>query len=111
MRNRKKILKDLVLLKGNIKILEKELSKYHWDIEKSLITIDTVYFINVLKRYINNEIDFNILSNWANAIECREDLDFSNEIIQEIIYELANFEINGEITKERLNEIISQLES
>jgi hypothetical protein len=110
MRNRRDILKDLVLLRGNIEVLEKELSQYPWDIEKPLLKINTDDLINVLKRSLNNEINFETLTNWANIIECREDLDFPNDEIKEIIFELANPEINGEMTKERLNEIISELE-
>lgn len=109
MRSRKEILKDLVLLQGSIEVLEKELSQYPWDTEAPLLNVSENDFIDVLQRYIDNEIDFQILSNWANAIECRDDLEFTNEEMQEIIFELANPEINGEITKERLSEIITVL--
>ena len=110
MRSRKEILKDLVLLKGNIEVLQKELYQYPWDIGKTLLKISTEDFANILRKSINNEIDFETLTNWANAIECRDDLEFTNEEVQEIIFELANPEINGEITKERLNVIISELQ-
>lgn len=110
MRSRKDILKDLLLLQGSIEVLEKELSQYPWDIEKPLLKINVEDFSTVLKRSLNNEIDFETLSNWANAIECRDDIEFENEEMQEIIFELANPEINGEITKKRLSEIITILE-
>lgn len=109
MRSRKDILKDLVLLHGNVEDLEMELSQYPWDIEVPLLNVREQDFINVLQKCIDNEIDFQILSNWANTIECRDDLDFASEKMREIIFELANPEINGEITKERLNEFISEL--
>lgn len=110
MRSRKKILKDLVLLQGSIEVLEKELSQYPRDIEKPLLKINVEDFSNVLKRSIINEIDFETLTNWANAIECRDDVEFENEEMQEVIFELANPEIIGEITKERLGDIIIELE-
>jgi len=109
MRSRKEILKDLVLLQGNIEVLQKELSQYPWDIEDALLKISTEDFAIILKKSINNEIDFETLTSWANAIECRDDLEFTNEKMQEIIFELANPEINGKITKDRLNEIIFEL--
>ena len=109
MRNRTEILKDLVLLQGNIEVLEKELSQYPWDIEKPLFKISTEDLSNLLKRSINDEINFETLTNWANAIECRDDIEFANEKMQETIFELANPEINGEITKERLQEIVDEL--
>jgi len=110
MRSRTEILKDLILLQGNIEVLQNELSQYPWDIGKALLKISTEDFANILRRSINNEIDFETLTNWANAIECRDDLEFTNEEVPEIIFELANPEINGVITKERLNEIISELQ-
>ena len=66
-------------------------------------------FTNIFKKCINNEISFETLVSWANAIECRDDLDFEVEEMQEIVFELANPEINGEIRKERLQEIINEL--
>jgi hypothetical protein len=109
MRSRIEILKELILLHGNIEKLEKELSQYPWDIETPLLEINIEDFINVLKRSLDNEINFETLTNWANAIECREDLSFTNEAMQEIIFDLANPEINGEITKERVEEIIFRI--
>lgn len=109
MRSRKEILRDLVLLQGSIEVLQKELAQYSWDIEKPVLKINVEDFSNILKKSINNEIDFETLTNWANALECRDDLEFENEEMQEVIFELANPEINGEITKERLSEIIIEL--
>ncbi|MGE5411375.1 MAG: hypothetical protein ACM3MI_10490 [Clostridiales bacterium] len=109
MRSRKEILKDLVLLQGSIEVLEIELSKYPWDTEMPLFKISVEDFSFVLNRSLNDEISFETITSWANAIECRDDIEFADEEMQEIIFELANPEINGEITKERLQEIINIL--
>ncbi|WP_428661345.1 hypothetical protein [Runella sp.] len=111
MRNRKDILTDLVFLRSNLFELQNELSEYPWDIGEPSLTINKLDFSNVLKRCIRGEVNFEDIVNWANAIECRDDLDFEVEEIQEIVFELANPEINGEITKERLQEIIDELEA
>ena len=52
-----------------------------------------------MKKRINGEIDFETLIRWANVLECTDDLGFGNEAQQEFVFELANPEINGEITK------------
>jgi len=109
VRNRKEILKDLVLLQGHIEVLEKELSQYSWDVEMPLLSVTEIDFINIIQKCINNEIDFETLSKWADAIECRDDLDFVNEKMVDIIFELANSEINGKITEKRLKEIVKNL--
>jgi len=110
MRNRKDILTDLVFFKGDLSELQSELSQYSWDSEEPILIISKQDFCNVLKSCILDEINFENLVSWANAIECRDDLDFEVEEIQEIVFELANPEINGEITKERLQEIINELQ-
>lgn len=109
MRSRIDILKDLVLLQGNIVSLEKNLSEFAWDNEMPLYLISIDDFIHVLRKSINAEIGFETLISWANALECRDDLGFENEAIQEILFELASPEINGEITKERLQDIVNEL--
>lgn len=111
MKSRKELLLDLVLFRGDIKEIEKSLSHYSWDSEKPLLEIDEETFISILERCIAGEITLDALSEWANAIECREDLDFSNPELQEIIFELANSEINEAITKEKLREIATKLKS
>jgi len=109
MRNRKDILMDLVFFKADLSELQNELSQYSWDIKEPILIISKQDFTNIFKKCINNEISFETLVSWANAIECRDDLDFEVEEMQEIVFELANPEINGEITKERLQEIINEL--
>jgi len=109
MRNRKDILTDLVFFKADLSDLQNELSQYPWDIEEPILIISKQDFINIFKKCINNEITFGNLVSWANAIECRDDLNFEVEEMQEIVFELANPEINGEVTKERLQKIINEL--
>jgi hypothetical protein len=109
MRSRKDILTDLFFLNGNLSKLQDELSQYSWDSEPILI-INKQDFLNVLNTYIVDKIDTEDIIKWANALECRDDLSFEDEELQEIIFELANPEINGEITKERLQKIINNLQ-
>lgn len=111
MRSRKELLFDLISIQGNIEEIESELRQYPWDVEKPLLMMDGTMIISVLNRCINNEIDLYTLTMWANAIECRDDLEFTNEKLQEIIFELASPEINGQITIKRLHEIIRELKS
>jgi len=109
MRNREDILKDLVNLKSNLAELQKELSQYSWDIETPVLIINRMDFTNVLQRCIDDKLTFLEVENWANAIECRDDLGFEDNNVQEIIFDLANPDINGEITKDMLKSIILKL--
>ncbi|UTA66456.1 hypothetical protein [Emticicia sp. 21SJ11W-3] len=110
MKSRVDFLKDLVLLRNNIESLEKDLYLFAWDSEMPFYPISIEDFTCVLKRGINDEIDFETLIRWANALECRDDLEFNNEAMQEFVFELPNPEINGKITKERLQEVVYKLQ-
>ena len=109
MRNRKDILNDLINLKSNLTELQEELSQYTWDIEIPVLIINKKDFTNVLQKCIDGKLTFLEIENWANAIECRDDLGFEDNNMQEIIFDLANPDINGEITKDRLKLIIYNL--
>ncbi len=109
MRNRKDILIDLIRFSGNLQELQTELSQFSWDVEGFSLIVSKLEFTNILKKCIEDKISFEELENWANIIECRDDLDFEDVEIQEIIFELASPEINGEISKERLRKILNDL--
>ena len=109
MRNRGDILKDLVSFRADLLILKKELSLHSCDVKEPYLVISKSQFSKVLMKCINQIITFQDLEDWANSIECRDDLDFENKEMQEIVFELSSPEINGEITKERLQEIINEL--
>lgn len=109
MRERRDILADLVHLNGDLSSLKSELSQYSWDIELPLINVTKFDLSAVLKRCIDGIINYDKLESWANAIECRDDLSFEDDKLQEIIFELANPEINGQINKDRLDEIVNEL--
>jgi|SRR5690606_18642512 len=111
MRNREEILYDLIYLRKDLSELEEELFHYSWDIEKPILMITKESFSNILKRSIDDKLNFEELVNWANAIECRDDIEFENDVIQENIFDLASPEINGDITKNKLEKILNSLEN
>lgn len=109
MRDRIEILRDLVALNADVRSLEKELSEYPWDTDSPLLIIDTRDFISVFKRYVANHVTSDELVDWANAIEMRDDLDFVNNTLRDMIFELANPEINGMITTKLVDDLINTL--
>ncbi len=110
MKKRKQILVDLFNLKGNLNELQYELSKYPWDSETPLILVKKINFVNSLLKFLNNDLLFLEVEFWANIIECRDDIEFESEDIKEYIFELANPYLYGEITKEKLIEIIQNIQ-
>ena len=111
MRDRLEILKDLIALNGSVKELQRELTEYPFDSELELVKVTSENVVSILSQCVTGQYDAFILEDWANALECRDDVGFENEIVKESIHEIANAVLHGGITDTRLTEIISELEN
>jgi hypothetical protein len=109
MEERENILSDLVHLRRSLADIRRDLTKYPWDFEKPMVIISKQDFLNVLKKCQDGLISFEDLENWADAITLRDDIGFETDEMLEIIFELANPDINGQLSKERLEELINEL--
>ncbi|EGQ9730915.1 hypothetical protein ACJXBB_001696 [Vibrio cholerae] len=67
---------------------------------------------DVLRRFLAGEFTAEDLENWANLLECREDLEFEegkSEEIENVIYCLANPTLQKEITIDSCKEFLISL--
>jgi len=106
--DRKSTLNELLNYEKGLTELQSSLSAFGWDSEDELVTLCLYHFKGVLKRYLEGELSEDDVNGWANLIEMREDvkLDSTHEdLLKELIFELANPEINGKLTEERALEI------
>ncbi|WP_345104997.1 hypothetical protein [Mucilaginibacter panaciglaebae] len=110
MRDRRDILYDLIHFHGRLNDILKEISQFTWDAETPVITMTDSDFRTVLEKCIEDIISVRDIEEWANALECRDDIEFADKKIHDAIFDLANPEINGVITKKGLYEIIRSLE-
>lgn len=109
MRSRKDILLDLINFKKGIKELEIELKEYSWDSEKIEVIVSNKQMVSVLNRFVSGKISKSDFIDWANALECRDDIDYNDDRLQDIICELATPELYGGISIHRINEIIESI--
>ncbi len=107
MKTRIELLKDLITLNRGLKDIQSDLSHYPWDVDETLIIITKADFSNVAQYYLDNKISVDELEDWANAVECREDIDFENEKIKQFVFELANPIIDGEINIEKVKKMVA----
>jgi hypothetical protein len=108
--SRESVLRNLVSFAAPLNSISRALSKFPWDCDKELVTLDLNMIENLMRRYIADDATSNELERWANLIECRDDIAFEEkyfETIQLIIYELANPEINEPITRDKGIRILS----
>lgn len=90
---RSQLLESLLACDGNLEKILLALNELEWDSEESLIILNRQHIIAILNRYLNTEISSVDIENWANAIECREDISYEENFktaIDRIIQELAN---------------------
>ncbi|WP_298104619.1 hypothetical protein [uncultured Campylobacter sp.] len=103
------ILLNLINFTKDISVIKSDLAKIGFDSELELVTITQNTIANILNRVVDKEISYDLLEEWANLIECREDIGYEDEILQEIIFELANPCLYGEIDEEKICMILDKI--
>jgi hypothetical protein len=85
-----------------------ELVKFGYDNDKTkLFELSDEILGDVLAKYISGSISEDDLEEWANFIECRDDINFSK--LEGYIYALANPEIMGDISKNKIAQMLQVL--
>lgn len=111
--NRKDLLKRLVLGDiPNLSFIKENLMNYDWDSDEEYVVLNDVNIIHVLDLYLAEKIISDDIIEWAELIELREDIGYQvtkEDTIKEIIFLLANPEINYSINKEFILNLKNQL--
>src|SRR6478736_2121422 len=105
MRTQLELLNDLVNLNGDIDELMNVLSNFYNNIIETLIYLKRQNVNNALKRAKENSISFQSLESWAIELRQREDVEFQDEQVHEIMSELANPDLFGYMIYERLQNL------
>ena len=103
------ILLDLVHFKNNIDTLRNMLSQIGFDSETELVYMSRDDMVEILQRSLDKKISFLELEEWANLIECREDIGFEDEKTQEMIFKLANPYLYGELDEKQVLSYLNEL--
>ena len=104
------ILLDLVHFKNNIDTLKNMLSQIGFDSETELVSMSRDDIAEILQRSLDKKISFLELEEWANLIECREDIGFEDEKTQEMIFKLANPYLYGELDEKQVLSYLNELD-
>ena len=112
MKTRQQHLNALVNLNQPLSTILPILKTFPWDSNQAIITLKKEHLIHILNQYLNHSLSAIDLENWANAIECREDIIYETEgedFINDIIFDLANPILNAPISPELVKQYITQL--
>ena len=104
------ILLDLVHFKNNIDALKNMLSQIGFDSETELVSMSRDDIVENLQSSLDKKISFLELEEWANLIECREDIGFEDEKTQEMIFKLANPYLYGKLDEKQVLSYLNELD-
>lgn len=110
--NRTEWLRALLVIDRPLGEIVSALAGFGWDSDEKLVVLNAEHFVSVGKRYLLGEINANEVTSWANAIECREDIAFDEEheeMVREVLHELANPYLTQELSPDRAKELIGWL--
>ncbi len=113
LRTRAELVEALIENREQVGSLQGELRNYGWDTEDELVTLRPGHIISVLQAFQSGRLNSTQIKEWANAIERREDigmLSSHKEVLEEMVFWLANPEINYTVDAELVTRIINSLD-
>lgn len=107
--NRKALLQMLIMLSQPVESTLKELARFGWDSAEELAVFEFRHIDRILRRYVDGELNASVVEGWANAIEGRDDIGYSEKdsaSLKQFIFELANPELNQALSHDLARSIL-----
>ena len=96
---REHTIQSLVRFDQALPVLEAEVRSLPWDWEgPALVTLDKAAVVAVLHRHAAGELTDDQVERWANLIEARDDIDYTEEA-SEAVFWLASPAVNGPLAE------------
>ena len=103
--SRKELVERLVRFDAPLAPTLSALQEFGWDCDEPLVTLDASAVRSILQRYLSGRLAAADVESWADAIEGRDDVDYS--IFRDIIHELANPSLTRALTPATAQELLS----
>jgi hypothetical protein len=97
--SRPAVLSSLIQFDAPVADIKAAIASYSWD-DDPIVTLVRRDIVSVLERFASGEIDAVAVEEWANLVECREDIAFEpgyEETIMAAIFDLANPKLQGRL--------------
>jgi len=113
---RLELVRALIALDHPLDAIVGALRSFEWDYVGPPVLVRRSDFISVLKRYVDGQLEGATVSNWAEALECRDDVDVDErerhkDAIEAGLHDLANPDIQGALSKEYALDLLRMLET
>ncbi len=106
---RKQTITSLLEFNSNLDKIREQLSRFDWDSEEQIEGLAR-HVRRVLEQYIAKERTADELEDWANLIECRDDVVFPDKV-NEVIFELANPTLTQPLSEKRAADLIRSIDA
>ena len=111
---RAEILKRLIRYEEPPEPLASALNEFSWDWleDEPLIRLRASDLLRVIDRFLAGNIDAQQLQDWAERLECREDIGFESDdkqLVDDVFFRLATPFINEPLTHESVSRMREQL--
>jgi hypothetical protein len=101
---RLELVRALIALDRPLEDIVSALRSFDWDYVGPPVLVQRSDLISILKRYVEGELDRATVMNWAEALECRDEVEVDErerlkDEIETGLHDLANPEIQGPLTR------------
>jgi len=106
------LLQSLIQIEQPLNKVLHDLNEMEWDSNQELVILKREQVATVLQRYLNGHLHSTEVEDWANAIECREDIGYEEgyeDLLRNIIYEIANPLLNRSLSSKTVSEFLNDL--
>jgi len=110
MDSRESHLHTLLSFTRPIPDIARDLSAYGWDAPGPLVVLDSIHVSSVLNRFIAGGLSSAQVEEWANFIECRDDIGHSpSSAVGLALHELANPLLTCPLTRQSAATLVATL--
>ena len=109
VQDRLQVVCDLLELRILPEVARTILGQYSWDFDGHPVILERRHITSLLGRYSSKATDELVVAEWADVIELRDDIKPEmgfEDLILEIIFELANPILNGQLSTQRAQELV-----
>lgn len=100
---REDLLRELIAGRSHSADIAAQLAVFGWDSDTELVSLNRSDALAIMERYLCDETSAGAVREWADAVEGREDIGYergAEEVLGDLVFELANPEITRALTRE-----------
>ncbi|HKU26908.1 MAG TPA: hypothetical protein VJQ54_15650 [Candidatus Sulfotelmatobacter sp.] len=90
MNSRRDILNSLLAFDRPIEELRTTLAEFEWDSSEPLVSLTHEHVLTILRKFLAGVLTADAVEAWADLIELRDDIEFSDDRVLDVIFVLAN---------------------